>query len=363
MNAMQKLGKIEAIGLSLAVIINNIIFNMTSIIFNYCGSGSWINIIYVSILSLIFTFIIILLLKPFPSLDLLDISSFLGGKTLKCLISVLYVILFMSFSAICVRYYANNSHIIYFSGYNLLFLILLAFVPIVISSKIGLKAIYGTNLIVIPITILSIVLLFTISIRDFSWQKLFPIFGYGAKDLFINQSMNIFAFNIIGYLYFLPPFLKDKNDFKKVYIFSIIICSLYFLLTILALTMTFSYSFKADESFSLYLISRLVSLGRFFQRLDAIFIFTWLLAFLSFICFNVYLMSYIIKKGFELSDSKELVYSVSAILIGVSLAFKNNAAVNSFTKIFFRNYTVILVFGISLVIVILACFKKRRSKK
>ena len=74
-------------------------------------------------------------------------------------------------------------------------------------------------------------------------------------------------------------------------------------------------------------------------------------------------MSYIIKKGFELSDSKELVYSVSAILIGVSLAFKNNAAVNSFTKIFFRNYTVILVFGISLVIVILACFKKRRIKK
>ena len=28
MNAMQKLGKIEAIGLSLAVIINNIIFNI-----------------------------------------------------------------------------------------------------------------------------------------------------------------------------------------------------------------------------------------------------------------------------------------------------------------------------------------------
>ena len=74
-------------------------------------------------------------------------------------------------------------------------------------------------------------------------------------------------------------------------------------------------------------------------------------------------MSYIIKKGFELSDSKELVYSVSAILIGVSLVFKNNAAVSSFTKNFFRNYTVILVFGISLVIVILACFKKRRSKK
>ena len=95
MTEMQKLGKIEAVGLSLAVIINNIIFNMTSIIFNYCGSGSWINIIYVSILSLIFTFIIILLLKPFPSLDLLDISSFLGGKALRRL----------GFSFICNPFY------------------------------------------------------------------------------------------------------------------------------------------------------------------------------------------------------------------------------------------------------------------
>ena len=54
MNDMQKLGKVEAMGLSLAVISNNIIFNMTSVIFNSCGSSSWLNVLYVSILSILF---------------------------------------------------------------------------------------------------------------------------------------------------------------------------------------------------------------------------------------------------------------------------------------------------------------------
>lgn len=363
MDTFQKIGKFETIGLVLAIISNNILFSITSIIFNSSGSGSWLNVIYISLISCIFMLIVIALFKPFATSDLVDISNYLGGKALKIIMTILYVILFISLSAICVRYYVNDLHIIYFSVYSFLFLLLMVFIPIIVASRIGFKAIYGTNLVVISSTVLSIVLLFSISIRDFSWHKLFPVLGYGAKNLFINQSLNIFAFNIIGYLYFLPPFLKDIKDFKKISIVSVIICGLYFLLAILALTMTFAYSFKADESFSLYLIARLATLGRFFQRIDAIFFFIWILSFLSFLSFNVYLISFIINKSFNLSNSKELVFSISAIILGVSLTFKNIAAVSSFTNLLFKPYTVILIFGISFVILLLANLKKRRDKK
>ena len=363
MNDLQKLGKFEAIGLSLAVISNNIIFNMTSVIFNNCGSSSWLNVLYISAISIIFMLVIIWLFKPFISYDILDVSNFLGGPTLKRFLAILFIILFMAFSSISLRYYVNDLHVIYYSEYNYLVLLLITFIPIVISSMIGLKAIYGTNLVVIPITILSTILLFSVSIRDFSWQRFFPIFGYGVKNTFVTQSLNVFAFNIIGYLYFLPPFLKNTKDFKKVSLFSVIACALYFILTTLALTMTFAYSFTADEAFSLYLIARFATLGRFFQRIDAIFFFIWILAFLSFISFNVYLISYITKKSFNLSNSKEIIGSVSLSLIGFTLLFKNISTVGSFTKNFFRPYTVFLVFILSFLILILSNFKKRKGKK
>ena len=117
------------------------------------------------------------------------------------------------------------------------------------------------------------------------------------------------------------------------------------------------------ESFSLYIIARFATLGRFFQRIDAIFFFIWILAFLSFLSFNIYLITYIMKKGFELSNSSELIYSVSAILIGCSLAFRNVATVSSFTKNFFKPFTFILIFCISFLILLIANFKKRRSIK
>ena len=344
MENLQKIARIEAIGLSLAVLSNNVIFNTTSIIFNSCGSGSWLSVIFLSIISLIFMFIVLALYKVFPTYDLLDISKYLGGKSLKYIVAILYVIFFTAFSIICLRYFASDLHVIYFPGYSYLFLILLVFVPVVISTRTGLKAIYGTNLVVIPITVLSTFLLFFISIRDFSWQRLFPIFGYGAKNLFITSSINFFTF-------------------KKISIFTIIICGLYYLLTILALTMTFAYGFKADESFSLYLIARLATLGRFFQRIDAVFFLVWILAFLSFLSFNIYLVAYIIKKSFELSSSNELVYSISVIIIGGSLVFANIANVNSFTQSIFRPFTFILIFCMSFVILLIANFKKRRSTK
>ena len=56
-------------------------------------------------------------------------------------------------------------------------------------------------------------------------------------------------------MFFLPPFLKKENEFKKISIITLIIAGLYYLLTVIALTMTFAYSFQTDETFSLYLIA------------------------------------------------------------------------------------------------------------
>lgn len=361
MNNVQKIGRIEAIALHLAIICNNVIFNITSIIFNTSGSASWLNILYISFLAIIFMLLVLKLLKPFLSLNLLDISNYLGGKFLKRIMAGLYILMFVALTSIYLRYYVNGLHLIYFPRYSLLAIALLTFVPVIIASRTGLKAIYGTNLFVIPITILSSILLFSISNKNFSWQNFCPIFGYGAKELFINQSMNIFSFNIIGYMFFLPPFLKKENEFKKISIITLIIAGLYYLLTVIALTMTFAYSFQTDETFSLYLIARLATLGRFFERIDAIFFFVWILAFLSFLSFNIYIISILIKQSCNLADSKELIYSICSIIIGICFTFKNMAAASSFTVSFYKPFTVILIFAISFLVVLLANLKKKRS--
>ena len=63
--------------------------------------------------------------------------------------------------------------------------------------------------------------------NDFVWQYLFPAFGYGLDSVFINGLSNLFAFNVIGYLFLLKPMLKEEKHFKTISIVSVIICGIY----------------------------------------------------------------------------------------------------------------------------------------
>jgi len=361
MDNIDRIGRIEAIALLITVIANNIIFNIPNIILNFSGTGSWLSIIYLSIITIIFIIIISKLLKPFVQADIVDISEFIGGKFLKFLIGIAYIFLFISFSAACLRYLVNSIHLIYFNNTPILYLMLLFLIPIVIANKHGIKAISGTNIIFVPIAMVSIIILLLAASKDFVWQRLFPIFGYGAKNLFLTQLPNIAAFNVIAYLYFIRPFLKQENNFKTISIICIIVCFIYLFLSIVSLLMTYPFITETDETLSLYLLTRLITFGAFFERVDAIFIFLWILALLSFLSFNVFLIISTIKKLFNLKNSSELSYSISAILLGLALSFTNIASVKVFNREFYRYYTCILVFIVSFMIIIFAYIKKRKQ--
>lgn len=362
MNSIEKIGKIETLALFITIISNNIIINISTIILNVTNTGAWVNVIYLTVICLLLTLLICKFFKPFINSDILDVSYFLGGKVLKYIVAILYIILFLSFSALCLRYFANSLNIIYFNNTPLVLLILFLLVPAAIAGKAGLKAVSGSNIIFVPIYVLSLLVFFFAAIRFFDWQNLFPIFGNGIKETFLTNATNIFAFNVVAYLYFLKPFLKDENHYKKISIFAVIMCGIYLLISILTLLMTFSFISHTDETLSMYLVTRLISFGRFFQRIDAIFIFTWILVILSFISLNLFIIAHIIKKTTRLKSHSELVFASSALMFSLSLLFKNMSTIKYLTANVYKIYAVILVFIVSFLILLFAYIKKKRSK-
>lgn len=360
MNNIEKVGKVEILALLITIICNNIILNVPSIIIISSGTGSWINLIYLTIICLVFICIVCKLFKPFVNFDIVDVSEYLGGKPLKCIISILFICFFILFASLCLRYFTNILQNIYFNNTPLVFLILLFLIPTLICSKGGLKSILSTNLVFVPMAIFAIILLYITASSDFVVQRLFPVLGYGAKETFVNQISNLFGFNVIGYLFFIKPFLKQESDFKKISIFTVIVCGVYLLFSIFALLMAFSYITHTDENFSLYLLARLISFGRFFQRVDAIFVFVWILAILSFLSFNVFIITHIFKKLLNLKASSEYVYPVSAVLFSIALAIKDISILKFLAKDVTNIFITILIFVISFVVLIFAYIKKRK---
>lgn len=361
MNNIEKIGRFEIIAIFITIISNNVIVNLPNVLLNFSGTGAWINVIYITAICLLFTLLICKFFKPFVSFDILDVSEYLGKKPLKIIIGIAYIALFISFTAVCFRYFINSLQFIYFNSFPLVYLILLILIPAVIASRYGLKSVSGANLIFMPVAVIAIIVLFIAASRDFVWQRIFPVLGYGAKETFLHQSSNIFILNVVSYLYFIKPFLKKETDFKKISIFAVIVCGIYLLVSIISLLMTFAFVAGADENFSLYLLTRLVSFGKFLQRVDAIFIFIWILNTMAFISFNLFIVSHIIKKILNLESFSPLVYPSTALLFSATLLFKNLANLRFFYRNYYKFYSIILVFVVSLIIFCLAYIKKRKE--
>ena len=358
MNTLETIGKLEAICLIITIMLNNIIFNIPNIILQTVGTSSLINAMFIAILAIFYSIIISRIFKYFPNSDILDISKFLGGNSVKNIIGLLYLMFFIGSTVFCISYFSNSLKLIYFKTTPLFLMIIIFIIPPIVLNKYSIKTISSVNLLFIPITLISFLILFFGLCKDFSWQNIFPIMGFGIKETFLYGATNIFAFSGIGYLLFINPILKDSKDFKSISLITIIISALYLLFSVFCLLLSYSFIIIDDELFSMYLISRRISLGNFIQRLDAIFLLIWIINTFCYCSFNIYFSLKIIKK---ISNSKALnglLYLIAVFLFLCCLLFNDIASIKFFEKYIYKYFSFSLVFILSFIILILAKIKK-----
>lgn len=360
MDNLQKIGKFEAIGLILMIMINQIILNLGNTLILTTGSSSWINIIYITILTIFIILLICKLFKPFEVSDLLDVSEFLGGNFLKIIVGILYLIFFLFLAGILLRYLANSLKLIYFNNTPLTFLLFFLIVPSIIVARMGIKTISKVNLIFMPILLISMLIILFATSKYFVPQRFFPIFGFGLDKIFLSGTINICSFVGLAYLYFLIPVLKEPKQFKKIALSSIIISAIYLFLSVICLIMMFPFISFTDEMLSIYLLARMIEFGRFLQRIDAVFILIWILSMLSFLSISSFLICYIYKKLTKIKDYRCISYSVGGLLFSIALIIENIAIIKYIENVILKYLILVLIFAISLTILILAYFKKKK---
>lgn len=353
-----KLGNFEAIALILIIIINHIILNFSKTIISRTGSASALNILFVGILLLLFVELLLFLFKHFPKLDILDISEYLGGKTLKIITGILFIGYYIVFASILLRSFAENLKIIYLDKLPITIIVIIFIIAITYANKLGFSAISKVNMLFLPIIAFCMLFVFLANIKNYNLSGIFPLIGNGAQSTFILGLSNLFAFSSISILYFLPPMVKD-NSFRKIARISTILSIILFFLGIFAFLCLFSFLRNSEEIMALYLASRYIEFGRFFQRLDAVFLLIWTIGVISYLCIITALSMNIFKKISNITNSKALVYCFAGIIYIISLIPKNISQTNYVEINIFKYIVFILIFGYSLFVLIFANIRKR----
>lgn len=359
----EKIGYVEAIALITIVMINKIILNTPKDIIANTGSASWLNVIYISIITIVVVCFVAYLLKKFPGKDILDISEFLGGKPLKIIIGMAYIILLLMLTTSIIKNLSETLKIIYFRTSPILYITLFFIGSSIVCNRFSLKVIAKANLIIAPIIFFSVIIILASSIKNFMPQRIFPILGYGANETFFAGLSNIFSFSGILYLLFLPPLLDRPDKLKRMSIVAVIISAIYLFFSVTCLLLSLSFTMHSDESFSLYVLTRNLEYGRFIQRVDAVFILVWIMAIISYINIPVSLCIYIFKKLTNISDSNSINYSINLFILAISIIPIEYAIFTSIISRAVQYSFLVLFFAISIPILIIASFKLNYKTK
>lgn len=361
------LNKYEAIAFILIITITQIILNMPEYLINLTGTGTIVNILYVSFISLIFCFITYKLIVNFPNFDILDIAQFLGGIFLKFIVGILFIAFFMFSSVIAITNFSYLIKSIYFKNYSTIFMVALFLVPILIANIRGITSIKRCICFFTPILIISIFLLCAGTSSTFDIQSFFPVFGYDYSTTFVSGLQNIFIFNFIWIYFFIMPSLRKKNDLKPIIKISFlvnIILILFAVIAIFSLFPTTIYEKLANSSHlnTIYLITRRIQINNFFKQSDILFMAIWILSIFCYTSFLIYGVIKILNKLFTFEDKKQNIFSIISILFGFCLLTDKFYIIKFLENPIFKYFSIILIFVICFIILLLGNLKRRKKK-
>ena len=353
----KKIGNFQAIALILIIIVNHLLLETPKNLIAQTGTDTILNMIYVFFLSIIFVFVLIKLFNNFKGKDILDVSEFLGGKILKVIVGIIFIAYFSLILSTTIRVIVQNLQIIYFDNLHICLLTLIILSTIAIVYKFGSSTVIRCNSIIAPIAAVAILIIAFSNISDFSLDRIYPILGFGAKELFITGASNIFAYSGLAILFFIMPMLKDTNDYKKIAFTANITIGILIVASITSIVLSFPFIDRTSNISSLYMESRDISYWQSSQRIDGIFVFSWILALLSYISVALFFIVTIFRKLTHAKKEFPVVLAFINIIYGVTLIPKSIETVRFLEEVVFKYANISLIIVTGLILMILANIK------
>lgn len=358
-----KIGVSEAIAFLTIIIVNFVVLVGAKSAIITTSSSAIINVLYVSAISLLISYMFYKLLNKFPTFDILDISNFLGGKFLRFLVGALFFFYFVILSSTLLKNFAYSLQTIYYPFTDVFFIVLVFLLVTLFICNLKYNAVFRGNLVILPLIILSILFLFFGNMKNFSFTNIFPVLGNGINSTFVLGLSNIFTFQGLMYLLFLPPYLKDVTKLKKITLISMLLSAFYFVISVASVILLF-YAYVNNESLMpLYSAVRYIEFGAFFQRLDSLFLMIWIISFISYLSITINICSNILRKSTYININKKVsTFIIASLILLVTLIIKNHTISTFLIENVFK-YIFFGILGISFIIILIAlCFKIFKSR-
>ncbi|ACL76318.1 GerAB/ArcD/ProY family transporter [Ruminiclostridium cellulolyticum] len=359
-----KFGTAEAIYLITLVIASKTFYTSIRVMIKTTGTAAWYMTLVSCITSILLFLIISLVMKRFPGKNLAEIFELVTGRFFGKILTLLFSMYFIYYSGSSLREFLEM-----IKAYNLPYtppsLIITAFmIVVVVLAYIGLEGIARLAAVSFYPIFTGIVIIIFLAYPYYNVRAIFPIGGYGIAETIRSGFFRSSAYDEIIILAFIINSINGVKTFKKVGIYSIVISGITFSITTLCNIMAFDYTMGSENVSNLFQLARVIFFSRFFQRIESVFLFIWIIASLITVGLAFYIAISCFCKAFRIENHRPLILQFSFLTFMVTLLPEGLIEVSKTNIVFLREYSMTFIYGVPiLVLLISVIFGKKGDRQ
>ncbi|MGE5576679.1 MAG: GerAB/ArcD/ProY family transporter [Syntrophothermus sp.] len=286
------------------------------------GSAAWILILIGGVVAWVGLFFITRLSLRFPKYSLIELTEALLGPVFGRLVGLLFIGYFLYVTSIVMREFTETfkTAILPDTPPSVLTIVMLSI--LMYAAYCGLEALARASELLFPFIVVSFfaALLVWPNVR---LGFLRPFWGPGIPVLLKNGLLAASIYGEILFLAMIFPFLRQKGDAWRAGTSAILVSGIILSsLTALAVAV-FSDRGLAQIPFPMLTLARLVNLGKFLQRVEAVYVFVWFFTGALKLSIAFYVTVLGTAQLLKLEDFRPLIWPYGLLVFSLSFIPRN----------------------------------------
>jgi len=293
-------------------------YSLPTVLVQKAATGAWLLNVFVNTTGILLFLPLYFLLKRFPGLSIIEIAAEVLGKVAGLAVSATMSLFFLYSFVTFTRAYAIATITTLFNRTPVNAVLAVTVITCGIVAYLGLEALTRTTLIFVPFIAFGSALTLFLALEKSDWSGVYPLLGVPLSQHFLAAVNLAPIVNLTLFIGVFSPYLRHGKGSLNLVFWAIAGAGILTTFTEIVIEVMFPYPGIKLLPYPLYQVVRMVHIGPFLQRLEALFVLD---AGVTSLLYNaMYLLAAVLamSQGLKLVDWRPLIFPMG--ILGFSLA-------------------------------------------
>lgn len=272
------------------------------------GPAAWMTPLGGLAIALAGVFVFSRVLDKSPDKTIIEITEEAFGPVAGTLLNLVTILFFLAVGSLFTREFSEAMIIAALPSTPVKVITAMYLIMGLVGAYLGIESLARTARLMYPYALGGIVILLLALVPQWNMHNLFPLLGNGPARVFGGGSVSTAAVTEIIAAAVLVQATGGSKNFKIIGYRSMLMAFGLLILLLLTLTLTIHREALVENTLPFYRVTSMIYLGRFFQRVESIFVIIWSVIGAIKISLTFYVAAVSLARTLKLPDYRPLIW-------------------------------------------------------